>query len=200
MILTRQWFIERHACEAGIAWWEWKGCPSLSDAFRFVHEVPEYARWLIEHTLDKRQAVKVAIFAARLVSHHNNDPVVEAAIVSAENWIADPCAETEAADVARTAARTAARAAAEAAEAAEVAWATASGSAETARAARATAGAVRAAHATAAAALATNATIAAARTADAAAWAAASAAWSVPRAVAWQEICEYAATIVEEEI
>jgi hypothetical protein len=115
--------------------------------------------WVMGELGMSRECAQVALFAARLVAHHNSDPRVQAAIDATQAWLDDPSAENRsAASDAAYAARATAYAAyaADAADAACAAYA-ARAAAYASDAARAAAYASDAARAAAYAAYASDA-------------------------------------------
>jgi len=137
MKLTVEWLEQKGACEEGIEWFKRRKDKSLAGVLKAVRREKEwgYAGWFIENILTKKQAVRVAVFSARLClpefeKEFPDDNRPRKAIEAAEAYIKNPCKKTiEAAEStaawsaawsAESAARSAARSAAWSAESA--AW------------------------------------------------------------------------------
>ena len=137
--LTLEKLKELDACQSGIAWFLEQGtndleviCNSFLEDTEYVdedgHTCLDYLIWLLPRLMDKKQYIKLAIYAAEIAlpifeNRYPEDDRPRKAIQAAQAYLEDPSEENrKAASAASAAARAAARAAIWSAKAAS--WAT----------------------------------------------------------------------------
>ena len=145
--ITKEWLNKKNACANGIKWF--LGQDERNTAKVMLKLVDEDrgrdALWVLEHIMNKKQSVGLAIFSARLCldifeKEYPEDDRPRKAIEAAEAYLKNPCEKTKSAarSAAGSAADAAARSAAEyaaryaAGSAADAAWSAARSAADAA--------------------------------------------------------------------
>ena len=100
--ITKKWLKEKRACQEGIDWFCTLNTTSLIKVLEAARDQNQwqYVTWLMRHTLNKKQSVTLAIFAAESVLHifekkHPNDGRPRKAIEAAKAYLKNPSAKTK---------------------------------------------------------------------------------------------------------
>ena len=102
MKISIEWLKEKDACFAGMKCYEANGKPNTVENCikKLMPEHFDYANWLLTNAFTKEQNVKYAIFAAKQVvdifeKEYPNDKRPRHSIEAAEEWLKNPCEETQ---------------------------------------------------------------------------------------------------------